>query len=122
MYEGIANEVGRLIKEERRRRGWTQGQLAYKTGITGSGTICNIERGRSRASPETLFRICDAFGVSVDELLGLRSSKQETKRKVIQREGHLARCPACRKMVVHGDSARTTDNFCPRCGQTLKWD
>lgn len=121
MYEGMADQVGRLIKEERRRRGWTQGQLAYKTGITGSGTICNIERGRARASPETLFRICDAFEMSVDELLGVGAPKREKPKKVIQREGNLARCPNCRKMVSKGDSARTTDNFCPRCGKALQW-
>lgn len=121
MYEGMADQLGRLIKEERRRRGWTQGQLAYKAKIVGSGTLCNIERGKSRASPETLFKICDAFGVSVDELLGISAPKREKPNKVIQREGNLARCPVCRKMVSKGDSARTTDNFCPRCGKALQW-
>lgn len=121
MYEGMDKEIGRLIKEERRRRGWTQGQLRYKAGIAGSGTICNIERGFSRASPETLLKICDAFGLTVDELLGLGSPSRETAKQVIQRDGHLARCPICRKMVGHGSSAQLTDNYCPRCGQRLKW-
>lgn len=56
------------IQELRHKRGWTQRELASKSGVT-QASISEIEQGRrTRPHSSTLKKLADAFGVSVPEL------------------------------------------------------
>lgn len=56
------------LVERRLEVGLTQWELAQRSGIQPT-TISHIERGASRGSLETITRLADALGCSVDSLL-----------------------------------------------------
>jgi transcriptional regulator with XRE-family HTH domain len=57
------------IKSLRIERGLNQQTVADYLGIT-QQAYANYERGSRQPDPDTLMRLADFFGVSVDELLG----------------------------------------------------
>lgn len=57
------------IKELRLKNGWLQTDLADKLN-TGKNTISRYETGQREMDTETLFKLCDIFGVTADYLLG----------------------------------------------------
>lgn len=58
------------IKEYREMLGWTQEQLAQKSGI-GQSTISEAESGKHVPSLEVALRISEALEVSVNKLFSL---------------------------------------------------
>ena len=60
------------LKELRKRRNYTQQQLAEKLGISTSA-VGMYEQGRREPDSELLKRIAESFSVSVDELLSERA-------------------------------------------------
>lgn len=61
--------IGRRIAALRHARGLTQMALAERVGVKG-GSVAGWEVGKAAPSRETLPRVADALGVSVDALLG----------------------------------------------------
>ncbi len=61
-------EIGRTIRQLRKKRGWTQTQLAGKAGIR-QATVSGIERGMRDPAYGTLIVIADALEVLVSVLL-----------------------------------------------------
>jgi len=59
---------GDNVRGARRARGWTQEELAHRTGLT-AVQISRIERGRREIRLTTLIRLRNALEVSADELL-----------------------------------------------------
>lgn len=57
------------LKILRKNKGLTQTQVANAVGI-GRQAYAYYEKGEREPSPETLCKLADFFGVSVDELLG----------------------------------------------------
>lgn len=55
------------IKQLREQRGMTQKALAQAANVSGP-FVYDLENGNRNAKPETLQRIADALGCSVDEL------------------------------------------------------
>ena len=56
------------VKEVREAKGMTQMELAEKSGVS-RGTICALEGGQKMSvNTNTLVRIADALGVSMDAL------------------------------------------------------
>jgi len=71
--------LGKIIKEFRSKLSISQDQLAKKANIPFS-TLVKIEAGYTRnPSMETLIKIADAFGISIDELVG--RNKNSINRK-----------------------------------------
>jgi transcriptional regulator with XRE-family HTH domain len=60
--------IGEAIKEMRTDRGLSQKELAERAGISATA-VCNIEKGHSFPSKETIKAICDAIGIPVSWLL-----------------------------------------------------
>ncbi|MCM8782451.1 MAG: helix-turn-helix domain-containing protein [Candidatus Omnitrophica bacterium] len=57
------------IKKYRKKKGWSQEQLAKESGITYS-TLIKIESGVNKnPTIQTLTKLASAFGVSVDNLI-----------------------------------------------------
>lgn len=62
------------LKELRKKSGWSQQKLAEKSGLS-YNTITKIEQGAATMPTiQTMIKIADAFGISLDELVG-RSRK-----------------------------------------------
>ena len=84
--------LGELIRQLRESKGWTQGQLAYRSGLSESA-VSMIERGnRTNAWADTIGKLSDALGVSADFILletGLKS----------EQNAHLEPSPAEAKLV-----------------------
>lgn len=56
--------LGRAIRDARKRRGWTQGELALQAAIS-QPTLSNIERGVGQASLASLWRLLAALGLDI---------------------------------------------------------
>ena len=67
-------EINRL-REARKRKGLTQKQVAEFIGIT-QNAYSYWESGRNKIDNESLERLADFFGVSVDYLLGRESAAE----------------------------------------------
>lgn len=61
-------DLGRRVRECRKKKKMTQEELAEQTGISAS-FLGHIERGSRVASIETLVALCNALGVKSDYLL-----------------------------------------------------
>ena len=65
-----STNLAKRIKEFRRKLNISQDQLAKKADIPFS-TLVKIEAGYTpNPSMQTLIKIADAFGISIDELVG----------------------------------------------------
>ncbi len=62
---GIEVRFGSKIQLERKRRGWTQKDLAIKSGLL-QPAIARYEKG-GVVSPKNLRKMTDAFGVSIED-------------------------------------------------------
>jgi len=70
---------GDLIRDARKRKGWTQSDLAYKLGITPAG-IVQWEQSRRNPKFETRQKIARALDIDITELM-LKPEKEEYEKK-----------------------------------------
>lgn len=56
-------EFAGLIRHLRQERGWTQEQLAQRSGLT-VRSVSNLERSVTRPAPETVDKLAAAFGLA----------------------------------------------------------
>ncbi|MFA5276514.1 MAG: helix-turn-helix transcriptional regulator [Candidatus Omnitrophota bacterium] len=62
--------ISRRLKELRKKSNWSQQKLADKAGVS-YNTITKIEQGAATMPTiQTMIKIADAFGISLDELVG----------------------------------------------------
>ncbi len=61
-------KIGQRIRQVRKARGWTQGTLAGKCGISMS-FMGHIERGSRIMSIDTFAAVCESLDIKADELL-----------------------------------------------------
>lgn len=62
-------DVNDSIKEAREKAGLTQAEAARRLGINRAG-LCRLETTKQRPATETLLRLADLYGTTVDALLG----------------------------------------------------
>jgi len=92
----IYGQVGGRVAAARRRKGWSQTDLAKRARLT-RGSVANIELGRQRAPLETVWRIGEALGIEPRMLLPSMSDfsakieVRETPHLPPQVEGYIAR-------------------------------
>lgn len=58
--------IGQDIKVRRDKQGWSQSELARRSGVS-QGYISQIEAGTRRPSLQALVKLRDALGLSVEE-------------------------------------------------------
>lgn len=63
--DNLAQHVGEKIKFFRKENGWTQSVLAEKMS-TSKQTISKYEKGIIKVNQDTIFKLADIFGVSID--------------------------------------------------------
>ena len=74
-------KIGKFIAEERKRKKYTQRELADKIGISDK-TISKWERGNGFPEVSLLLPLCNELGISVNELLsGERLQEEDYKKK-----------------------------------------
>lgn len=61
-------KFGKRVRLLRLDRGWTQEELAHRTGLNRS-YMSEVERGKSDVSLSTLQKIAKTLGISLAELL-----------------------------------------------------
>lgn len=82
--------IGSRIRNLRKSRGWTQGELAKKLEISAS-TVGMYEQGRRQPDGEMLVRLCEVFSVSTDSLLGVSEPAREAT-DIIEEMSNRIRC------------------------------
>jgi transcriptional regulator with XRE-family HTH domain len=61
--------IGDWVKAERKRRGWSQAELARRSELTQQAIYLLESHQRSNPSGQTLAKLARAFDVGVDELM-----------------------------------------------------
>ena len=62
--------LAKRIKDLRKKSSWSQQKLAEKAGVS-YNTVTKIEQGAATMPTiQTMIKIADAFGISLDELVG----------------------------------------------------
>ncbi|MCM1363587.1 MAG: helix-turn-helix transcriptional regulator [Faecalibacterium sp.] len=61
------------LKEERKKRGYTQEEIAQELGITQQQYYL-YEKGKRQLPIELLIKICNFYRISSDEILGIDNS------------------------------------------------
>lgn len=69
----IRENIAANILFHRKRLKLSQKTLAEKVGAKSLTTVSSWERGANAPDVETLFKLCDLFGISVDEMYGAKS-------------------------------------------------
>ncbi len=62
------NKIGQRIRQARKAKGWSQGELAEKCNISMS-FLGHIERGTRIMSMDTFAAVCESLDAKADELL-----------------------------------------------------
>lgn len=62
--------MGNRLKQLREAKGWNQKELAVKLEI-GQSAVANIEADVNGAGPKTRKKICELFGITLNELYGI---------------------------------------------------
>src|ERR1700689_5065784 len=102
--ESLGERLARLRKE----RGFTQKELAGKTGLI-QALISDYERGKLRLNAEMILRFTTALEISTDELLQPGGPKPVRKpsRKVLRRLERIETLPSPQETVL----LKTIDTF-----------
>lgn len=74
----ICTRVIRLLRRERVRRGVSKYQLSAQTGLA-QQTLSYIERGLRQPSFETILRIADGIGISLEKVLKMARGRTAGK-------------------------------------------
>jgi transcriptional regulator with XRE-family HTH domain len=103
--ESLGERLARLRKE----RGFTQKELAAKTGLI-QALISDYERGKLRLNAEMILRFTTALEISTDELLqpgcGPKPARKPS-RKVLRRLEQIETLPSPQQTVL----LKTIDTF-----------
>ena len=78
-------KIGNKVLEFRKMSGLTQAELAEKAGLA-DRTYADIERGNVNMRIETLLKICDALGVTPDDILTENDDDFEIKEEDIAKK------------------------------------
>jgi len=103
-----AETPGQRLARIRRERGFTQVELAQKTGLTQT-LVSDYERGKLRLNAEMILRFANALEVSTDDLLQPSTGKPARKpsRKVLRRLEQIEALPPSQQTTL----LRTIDTF-----------
>ena len=103
-----AKDLGKHLANLRKKRGYTQVELAKELGII-QAIISDYERNRVRLHADMIIRLSQALSVSTDELLGIKNptSENEPKLKLMQRVKKIEELPISKQKVL----LQTIDTF-----------
>tara|TARA_R110002020_G_C16157907_1_gene763160 strand:+ start:122 stop:397 length:276 start_codon:yes stop_codon:yes gene_type:complete len=76
-------EIGNAIKEIRKRRGFSQQELAEKCELA-VNSLCQIEINNSFPKKNNIKKICDALGVPVSYLLFFSVTEEDVPKDKLE--------------------------------------
>jgi transcriptional regulator with XRE-family HTH domain len=103
-----AETAGQRLARIRRERGYTQVELAQRTGLIQT-LVSDYERGKLRLNADMILRFATALEVSTDDLLqptGLRPARKPSRR-VLRRLDRIESLPPGQQSVL----LKTIDTF-----------
>lgn len=86
MNEPTRPDLGRILHEQRRRRGWTLEVMSQRTGLAPS-TISKVENHQMGLSFDALVRVADGLGVSFEEFFNPGGDVITTGLRAVTRSG-----------------------------------
>ncbi len=101
--------LGQRIARFRKERGFTQVEVAKKTGLS-QVLVFDYERGRLRPTPDTIIKLAQVLLVTTDELLGVKGTPTAGSRlsfKSIRRLKRIEQLPASQQKILF----KTIDTF-----------
>ncbi len=109
--------IGQRIARLRKERGYTQIELAEKTGIPQT-LITDYERDKLRLHPEMVIRFAQALEVTTDELLGLKpangnSGNGKASLRLLRRVKRIEDLPQSQQKTL----LKTIDTFLKGAGK-----
>ncbi len=75
-------ELGQKLKHFRQEKGLTQLELSEKMGVSRQ-TLSNWENSRTLPDGQSLVYLADAYGVSMDELVGRQVMENSRAKKTV---------------------------------------
>ena len=72
--EDIKKKVAENIRFYRKKANLTQKQLAEKLGVKNTA-VSNWENGQNSIDTELLFRVCDVFGITINQMYGIEEAE-----------------------------------------------
>jgi transcriptional regulator with XRE-family HTH domain len=107
----LKETTGQRLARLRKERGYTQIELAEKTGIPQT-LITDYERDRLRLHAEMVIRFAQAFEVTTDELLGLngtskRKNGDRISLRLLRRSKKIGELPSSQQKTL----LKTIDTF-----------
>lgn len=96
--------LGLRLRQLRKRRGWTQGELAKRTGVATS-TISKVENNQLSPTFETLLRLAEGLSIDMTALFAPVSQAAAKTRRAITRagQGEVHETPPYRYELLCGD-------------------
>jgi len=101
--------LGRRLARLRKERGFTQKELAEKTGLI-QALISDYERDKLRLNAKMVLRMATALEITTDELLQPAGPKQPARkpsRRVLRRLEQIEALPSSQQMIL----LKTIDTF-----------
>lgn len=92
-------EIGQILKSAREAKGLTQKQVAEIIGRR-QQIVGHWETGYAQPDANTLFDLCDLYGISVDEAFGKRTQKEELSQEAIDVARAFMKADAITKELV----------------------
>jgi transcriptional regulator with XRE-family HTH domain len=78
MSDKFAKALGERLRTYRKRKNMTQEELAHRASFSTS-FISDVERAEKSPTIESLVRITDALGITLEELFANAQSRKKTK-------------------------------------------
>jgi transcriptional regulator with XRE-family HTH domain len=94
--------IGLRLSQLRKKKGYTQIDLAKKTGLT-QALISSYERSRLRLNAETVIRFAKALNVSTDDILGFSKAGNGSDRvslRLIRRLNRIESLPKAKQKTI----------------------
>ena len=100
-------KYGQKIAELRKTKNLTQAELGAQLNVTAQA-VSKWENGLSEPDIESVRKLCEIFGISVDEFLGLSTTKPQETTPVVPAPAPATRiingyCEACHEPVGPGE-------------------
>ena len=78
----MMEKLGQQLKQQRLLKGWSQQDLAEKSGVS-RDSISNYETGQREAWPATVRKLANALDLAVSDLVdGTHSTGRDKKRRI----------------------------------------
>lgn len=113
--EAISRTIGRRVRSNRTRLGWTLDQLATRSGVS-RRMLVNVEQGATNPSIATLLRLSEALGIGLPALVD--PGEDDAAVVVVRRNGEV---PAVWTSDAGGSAVMVAGTASPDAVELWDW-